>query len=81
MTLPGGMMLVLDPQWDQAAVDKFFEGNDIDPDRVLELDFMDNAFFVQTGPGMPSLELANELADEEGVIVSSPNWHQQLETK
>ena len=81
MTLPGGMMLVLDTKLDQAAVEKFFEGNGIDPDQVSELDFLDNAFFVQTEPGMPSLELANSLADEEGVIVSSPNWQQQFETK
>ena len=81
MTLPGGVILTLDPEWDQATVEKFFEGNDIDPDRVSELDFLDNAFFVQTGPGMPSLELANSLADKDGVIVSSPNWQQQLETK
>ena len=81
MTLPGGMMLVLDSKWDQAAVDKFFAGNDINPDQVSELDFLDNAFFVQTEPGMPSLELANELADKDGVIVSSPNWQQQFEAK
>ena len=81
MTLPGGMMLVLDPEWDQAAVGKFFEGNDIDPEQVSELDFLDNAFFVQAEPGMPSLELANELADKDGVIVSSPNWLQQFEAK
>lgn len=81
MTLPGGMMLVLDPQWDQQAVEKFFEGNDINPDQVSGLDFLENAFLIQTEPGMPSLELANELAGEEGVIVSSPNWHQQLVTK
>ena len=48
--------------------------------QVSELDFLDNAFFVQTDPGFPSLELANSLADEEGVLVSSPNWQQQYET-
>ena len=80
MTLPGGMMLVLDPEWDQTTVDKFLQGSGINLDQVSELDFLDNAFFVQTDPGFPSLELANELADEDGVIVSSPNWQQQYET-
>ena len=31
MTLPGGVMLALDPEWDQTTVDKFFEANGITP--------------------------------------------------
>ena len=81
MTLPGGVMLALDPEWDPTAVDKFFETNGIKPDQVSELSFLDNAFFVETDPGFPSLELANSLADKDGVAVSSPNWWRQLETK
>lgn len=81
MTLPGGVMLALDPEWDQAAVDKFLEGNGIDPSQVSELGFLDNAFFVETDAGFPSLDLANSLAGKEGVTVSSPNWWRQLETK
>ena len=81
MTLPGGVMLALDPEWDQAAVDKFFAGNDIPADQVMELEFLDNGFFVETEPGFPSLELANSLASQEGVAVSSPNWWRELTTK
>ena len=81
MTLPGGVMLALDPEWDQATVDKFLEGNGIAPGQVSELGFLDNAFFVDTDAGFPSLELANSLAGKEGVTVSSPNWWRQLETK
>ncbi len=81
MTLPGGLMLALDPEWDQTTVDKFFEGNGINPDQVSELGFLDNAFYVETDAGFPSLELANSLASKDGVTVSSPNWWRQLETK
>ena len=81
MTLPGGVMLALDPEWDQTTVDKFFEANGITPDQVSELDFLDNAFYVETDAGFPSLELANTLAGKEGVTVSSPNWWRQMETK
>ena len=81
MTLPGGVMLALDPEWDQTTVDKFLEGNGIDADEVTALEFLENTFFVETDPGFSSLELANSLAGEEGVIVSSPNWLHQLETK
>ena len=81
MTLPGGIMLALDPEWDQAAVEKFFSQNGISLDRTSELDFLDNGFFVETEPGFPSLELANALAGQEGVIISSPNWAREVDLK
>ena len=81
MTLPGGIMLALAPEWDQAAVDKFFAGNDIPADQVTPLEFLDNGFFVETEPGFQSLELANSLASQEGVVVSSPNWWREVEAK
>ena len=81
MTLPGGIMLALDPEWDQAAVEEFFSRNGISLDRTSELDFLDNGFFVETEPGFPSLELANALAGQDGVIISSPNWAREVELK
>ena len=81
MTLPGGIILALDPEWDRAAVEEFFSQNDISLDRTSELDFLDNGFFVETEPGFPSLELANVLADQEGVILSSPNWAREAELR
>ena len=79
MTLPGGIMLALDPEWDQAAVEEFFSRNGISLDRTSELDFLVNGFFVETEPGFPSLELANALAGQEGVIISSPNWAREVD--
>jgi hypothetical protein len=81
MTLPGGIILALDPEWDQDAVEKFFSQNGISLERASELDFLDNGFFVETEPGFPSLELANALAGQEGVILSSPNWAREVELK
>ena len=81
MSLPGGVVLALGPEWDQAAVDKFFAGNDIPADRITPLEWLDNGFFVETAPGFPSLELANSLAAQEGVVVSSPNWWREVEAK
>ena len=81
MTLPGGIMLALDPEWDQPTVEKFFSRNGIAFDRTSELDFLPNGFFVETEPGFPSLELANTLADQDGVILSSPNWSREVELK
>ena len=74
MTLPGGVLLILDPEWSRSQTDAFFSGNAIKLDRVSELGFVPNGFFVETEPGFPSLNLANALAEQDGVEVSSPNW-------
>ena len=81
MTLPGGIVLALDPQWDRDTVESFFLRNGIALERTSELDFLDNGFFVETEPGFPSLELANTLAGQDGVILSSPNWAREVESK
>ena len=81
MTLPGGVLLALEPGWDQARVDNFFLENNISKDRTSELTFIENGFYVETGPGFPSLELANDLAAKDGVVISSPNWWREAQTK
>ena len=81
MTLPGGVLLALDATWDQAQVDDFFERNGISADRVTELGFVPNGFVVDTEPGFPSLELANALAGQDGVAVSSPNWWREVQAR
>ena len=79
MTLPGGILLLLDPAWDQARVDRFFSDNGIAEGRVSERAFGEHAFFVATDPGFPSLSLANALAGQEGVLISSPNWQREAD--
>ncbi len=74
MTLPGGVLLILDSEWNEAETDAFFSTNSIKMDRVSELSYAANGFFIQTDPGFPSLELANTLAVLDGVEVASPNW-------
>ena len=81
MTLPGGIILVLDPEWDIDAVESFLSRNGIALDQTSELDFLDNGFFVETEAGFPSLELANALVEMEGVILSTPNWAREVEQK
>ena len=46
MTLPGGVLLALDPKWDEAQVDSFFSNNGIAPEQIEELGFMQNGFLV-----------------------------------
>ena len=81
MTLPGGVLLVLSPEWSQAETSAFFSNNGIKMDRVSELDYAANGFFVETEPGFPSLDLANSLAVQDGVEISSPNWGREATPK
>ena len=81
MTLPGGVLLALDPEWDESRVKNFFLENEIPIDRTSELTFIENGFYVETEPGFPSLDLANNLAAEDGVVISSPNWWREAQAK
>ena len=81
MTLPGGVLLVLSAEWSEAETNAFFSDNGIKMDRVSELDYVANGFFVETEPGFPSLDLANALAVQDGVEISSPNWGREATPK
>ena len=81
MTLPGGVLLVLSSEWSRAETNAFFSNNGIKMDRVSELGFVANGFFVETEPGFPSLDLANALAVQDGVEISSPNWGREATRK
>ncbi len=81
MTLPGGVLLALNPEWDQDEVDSFFEDHGVTAGQVSELGFIENGFLVETDSGFPSLDLANELAGQDGVLISSPNWSREVEAK
>ncbi len=81
MTLPGGVLLVLNPQWSQSDTDAFFARNGIKLEIVSDLVYATNGFFIETGPGFPSLDLANKLAKLDGVEVSSPNWGREAVPK
>ena len=74
MTLPGGVVLIFDRSLSDADRAAFFAANGIDSDRASPLGAIPGAFLVETEPGFPSLDLANALAGQPGVEVSSPNW-------
>ena len=81
MTLPGGVLLVLEAAWSTAETNAFFARNRIKLNLVSALDVAANSFFVETAPGFPSLDLANTLAAQDGVRISSPNWWREHTTK
>ena len=78
MTLPGGVLLAFDATWDQVRINQFFADNGIAPSRVHSHSFDPNGFFIDTEPGLASLNLANQLAAQDGVELSSPNWERRV---
>ena len=81
MTLPGGILVVLAAEWSETQTRAFFARHAIKQSQVSALDYVTNGFFVETAPGFPSLNLANTLAGQEGVLISSPNWWRERTTK
>ena len=73
VTFPGGMLIMLDGAWDAAQVQSFFTNHGIDMSRVEGQTFGPNAFLVSTESGFAALELANDLAAEEGVVYAVPD--------
>ena len=81
MTLPGGVLLVLEAVWSPAETHAFFARNRITLNRVSVMEVATNSFFVETAPGFPSLDLANALATQDGVRLASPNWWREYTTR
>jgi hypothetical protein len=74
MMLSGGVLLVVDAGWSEEETAAFFAANEIPMSRVSRLSWLSNGYRIRTEPGFASLELANALAEIEGVEISSPNW-------
>ena len=73
VTFPGGVLIMLDGEWDAAQVQSFFANHGIAMSRAEAQTFGPNAFLVSTESGFAALELANDLAVEEGVVYAVPD--------
>lgn len=81
MTLEHSIVLVLDAGWSGAEVNRFLVRNGIRSSTVTPMGWLPNGFVVSTGPGIAPLVLANALARQDGVVMSSPNWASEYEAK
>ncbi len=80
MTLPGGVLLALDPAWTKARTDAFFR-NSVSSANISELVYLADGFFIETEPGFHSLYLTNALAVLDGVETAGPNLQRELTAK
>ena len=78
LTLPGGVLLVFHKHLGPGAIGAFLAEKQIAPERLSPIGIT-NGFLLATEPGLPSLETANALAGEEGVLLASPNWSFPIE--
>lgn len=81
LSLPGGVLVVLNADWGTAEVGEFFASNEIKPAQITAMLPLPNTYLIATPPGLASLELANSLAGQSGVIAASPNWQREITTK
>lgn len=70
--LPGDIIVQFEDTLSEADIEKFAKSKELKLLRKLE--FQANTYLIASPPGMASLELANQLYEEEGVRQSSPNW-------
>lgn len=75
--LPGGLILILNPDLTQEQVDAWIDNKQLNIEK--ELNISTYAYFIKTSPGLASLELANQLVEEdkgsiEYVQSATPNW-------
>ena len=81
--LPGGVIVVLNSELSQDVVDQWLATEELVVEKTLSL--AKYAYFIQTEPGLASLELANRLMEAEanqGIVESaSPNWWRDRTTR
>lgn len=80
MTLPGGVLVLFESEYGAAEINSFFTEHGISKGLVTPT-LLDNSFEIGTAPGFDSLELANRLAGQPGVVFAIPDWTFEAVTK
>lgn len=77
--LTGNIIVYLDPQWGEVAVEQFLARNNLV--LVKKLEIGPNIFVVKDSPGLAALEKANALYQSGEVIAAFPEWWQEVTTR
>jgi len=77
--LPGNVIVYLDPQWGEAAVNSWLNIRKLEIVKKLEIG--PNIYVIKTGPGLEALETANALARSGEVKAAFPDWWQEAATR
>ncbi len=74
-SLPGNIIVYLNPAWDEATVNRWVSGRNLEIVKKLEIG--PNIFVLKTGPGLETLETANTLYKSGEVIAAFPDWWEE----
>ncbi len=77
--LPGNIIVYLNPQWSQAAVNNWLSARKLE--MVKKLEIGPNIYVIKTGPGLEALETANALYRSGEVTAAFPDWWQEVATR
>ena len=77
--LPGNVIVYLNPQWDQVAVNNWLSSRKLE--MVKKLEIGPNIYVIKTGPGLEALETANALYRSGEVTAAFPDWWQEVATR
>jgi len=74
--LPGGIIVVLDPEWNRSQVTSWLASEDLV--HLRDLPLAPNALLVASRPGLPGLQRANALFESGTVLRAQPNWWREM---
>jgi hypothetical protein len=78
-SLPGNVVVILNPAWDGAAVSAWLARNNL---QMLEkIGSGSNVYLIKSAPGLASLDLANAIYKAGEVLSASPNWWTEVHTR
>lgn len=78
-SLPGNVVVILNPAWDGAAVQAWLTRNNL---QILEkMGSGSNVYLIKSAPGLASLDLANAIYKTGEVLSASPNWWTEVHTR
>jgi hypothetical protein len=77
--LPGNIIVYLDPQWDETAVNNWLSTHKLEIVKKLEIG--PNIYVIKTGPGLEALDTANALYRSGEVKAAFPDWWQEVTTR
>ncbi|MCB1173603.1 MAG: hypothetical protein KDK39_08565 [Leptospiraceae bacterium] len=79
MALPGGILVALQSDWSAGKCESWINAHG---SLVLQkLPISGNYYLISSGSGWASLEQANQLRNESGVLVAMPNWWKAVQAR
>ncbi len=77
--LPGNIIVFFDKSWNKSKVAEWADEKGLSIVKCLSK--YNNIYLIKSEPGIKSLQLANSLKGETGIVSASPNWSVEVQAK